>query len=181
MKRILALMLIGIAYLSSCKKDNQNTDLLKEPKMDSVSKGSYFQIKFKDPQRPNDTAESFLINDLILNNQAIFTVYGNTVLTLPDSLYTAKIQIIDHKLQKISLDLSLFDSSKTLQADYKVFNNQSTLTDYTRGENKTYSIGLGSVVTIVHDGNDCVTGTFALNLYYNHLYSPATGSFKIFH
>ena len=181
MKRIFALMLIGIAYLSSCNKDNQNTNLLAEPQMDSVSKGSYFQIKFKDMQHPNDSMESFYINDLILNNQAIFTIIGKTVVTPPDSLYTARIQITDHKLQKMSLDLSLFDSSKVLVGDYKVFNNQSTFTDYTRGENKTYSIGVGSIVSIAHDGADCITGTFTLNLYYNHVFSPATGSFKIFH
>lgn len=149
--------------------------------MDTVSKGSYFKITFKDMQHPNDTAESFTINDLIVNNKSIFTLYGKTVVTPPDSLYTAKIMITDHKSEKISMNLFLFDSTKVLIGEYKVPNNLSTLTDYTRGENKTYTIAVGSIVNITHDGADCVTGTFTLNLYYDHVTSPATGSFKIFH
>ncbi len=185
MRQILtfALLLAGLSYLSSCqKKDDVNTNLLQEPSADSVSKGSYFRVSFNDPQHPNDTTEQFLINDLTRNNQAVYSLTSNTDMRPPDSVYLLKIELTDHNSQQINVHLSLInDSTKSLIGNYYVKDNQSLFTDYTRGENKTYAIKSGSVVNVTHDGDDCITGTFTLHLYYDHKTSDATGSFKIFH
>jgi hypothetical protein len=178
MKRIFALLLVsGIVYLTSCK-DSANPNLLVTPAQDSISKGSYFKINYSSSPGVSD---SFNISDLILNNQVVISMTANTNLVLPDSFYSAKILITDHRSQKMSLSLYVFDSTTYRDTLYYRIDNSSTFTDYSKGENKNYSVATGSYVKISHDGADCVTGTFMLNLYYNHLVSPATGSFKIFH
>lgn len=183
MKRIFALLLsVGMVYLSSCNNDTQDTNLLVVPAKDSVSKGSYFQIAFNDLQRPNDSTHAFLINDLILNNKAVYTLQASMVCRPPDSLFAISILITDHSSKQMAMKLYLEDSTKTMLGNYYLVNNQSTFTDYSRGENKNFAIALkGSVVNITHEASDCMTGTFTLQLYYDKQTTPATGSFKIFH
>ena len=175
------MLIAGLVYLSSCNNKSANTNLLITPTMDSVSKGSYFIISYADKQHPTDTVEKFALNDLILNNQAVISMTTTTVCRPPDSLYYATVQITDYKYKKIALNLSVFDSSRHDTGYYKVVNNNSTFTDYSRGENKNFSIGLGSYIHVTHNGSDCMTGTFSFDLYYNHTTTNATGSFKIFH
>ncbi len=79
------------------------------------------------------------------------------------------------------MNLSIVNIYKSDTGHFKVVNNESTFTDYTRGENKTFSIAVGSDVYITHNAADCITGTLSLSLYYDHVATPATGNFKIFH
>ena len=174
MRRISTLLLIAvIVYLSSCSNDNKNTNLLITPSVDSVSQGSLIDFSFKD--------KHFYINDLSLNNSPVITTTVKFARLATDSSWTAAIIETDHRSTRMSLNLMVARDTDNVEGIYFVTTTSSTFTDFSSGENKTYAIAPGSSVTITHSDASYVTGTFALNMHYNHDTALAYGSFKIFH
>ncbi len=175
MKSILTLLLVaGTLYLSSCTKtDTPVTNVPLTPKADSVTKGGFFQISFN--------GESYMIHDLVVQRVPVYSLYAFTMASnQQDTLYIAQIQLTDHQAKTISVDLTLYNNTSDASiGTYLVTTNNCTLTDYSEGQNRTYSVSLGSSVTLTN--TDYTTeGTLSLNLYYNHVNYPATGSFKIY-
>lgn len=162
------LMMAGLIYFSSCNNKNDN---LNAPPVDSVSKGSYLQLQF-------DT-KSFYFNDLILNSTPVYGLSAGTVSTDQfDTSFIGSILLKDFTSKQMALDLSGVHDSAT--GVFVVKNNASTLTDYSSGQNRKYSIGVGSVFKITVSGTYYTEGTMSLQLRYNYDTTRATGSFKIY-
>jgi hypothetical protein len=179
MKKLVTLMLLAAIYgLASCGNGGTKiTNILTVPVGDSVSKGSDVQITFNN----NGTdSESFYITDLTVNNAPIYVLTANTVMNTNDSFWTAKLEIVDFTTKMIALNLTVYRDSSSPIGNYWVSTNNSTMTDYSMGQNRIYQIGPGSVMNIVEAGTLFETGTFNLNLIYNYQITQAYGSFKIF-
>lgn len=180
MKRFYTLILIaGLAYLCSC---SNNSNTVVTPKADSVSNGSYINMNL----RP-DTADSFKVYDYTLNKTPVYKIYGekSVVYNITDTQYVMKIQLTDYRSSKVALNLTAYRRSTVDTGDYFVNTNTSTLTDFTKGENKTYAIALDTGVLAhatlhLSTGTYPLKGTFSLRLRYNYDTSRATGRFVIY-
>jgi hypothetical protein len=174
MLRILAILMVICAfYLSSCTT-TQNTNLIPPAtKADSVTKKGFMQVSFG--------TRSFMIYDLTVRNSPVHTMTAGTMATdQNDTLWIAQIQIEDHLYKTISMTMTGYNNtSNAAIGTYMVRDNSSTLSDYSDGQNRIYSISIGSTFDITNTGFT-TEGTLSLNLYYNHTYFPATGTFKIY-
>lgn len=170
MKRLLSLLLIfGAIYAASCNKDDSPTVVV-IPKEDSVTRNSSFNVKF-------DTTSVF-IRDLAVQNSPIYSITCRLDSVSPTRYYL-NLVVTDHKKNLVTTTIRAFNNTSDPLGDYFVTEPNSTLTDYTKGENKTYSIAIGSKISITNPFYP-LTGTFAINLYYNHKTIPATGAFKVY-
>jgi hypothetical protein len=175
MKNIFVLLLIcGIVGLSSCGNGgNSPTPVIAGP--DSTSKGGNLEITFVND---SGTTEHFNIIDYVKSNVAIYSLYASAIYSATDSLYHLKVQVVDYKMKQIGLYLELTNTTAT--GLYYVRTNSSTFTDYSRGQNLTYGISVGSTVNITQASYP-IEGSFNLGMYHNHDVIPATGSFKIYY
>jgi hypothetical protein len=172
---IILLSLAGIFCLSSCSnKDAKTNSYILVPSTDSVSKGSTMFITFG--------VDSFNLTDLVVSGTPVEYLYASDTFNVNDSFWMGRILVTDYQLKQISLNLSVSNTTNSYYTDtgyYYVTANNSTLTDYSKGENKTYTILAGSYIHITRSYSP-VTGTMNLNLYYNHTTGTATGNFRIF-
>lgn len=171
MRRIFTVvMLAGLCYLSACSEDG--TSVTPMSTNDTVSKGGYMQIAFG--------TKSFLLEDLVVNNSPVHTLYASLLSSPPDNYFTARIIAKDEKSKTVTLNLTLKNSSTVPTGVYQVVENNSTLSDYSSGQNRNYAISVGSYIDITSSSYP-IKGTLHLNLYYNHQTIPATGDFKIYY
>lgn len=175
MKRIFAFLLIsGIVYLSSCG-DGGNDPLPAVVKPDSTSKGDTFIINYGSL---SGASRNFLIVDYVKNNSPYYEMYASVIYSKTDSMWHCKIQLIDNKLKKCALKLSLISNNQT--GTYTIPDNTSTFIDYTEGSNATYEVAMaGSTVDIIQ-ATYPIRGTFNLMLYRNFVTYNTYGSFKMF-
>jgi hypothetical protein len=139
-----------------------------------VSKGSYVHLHFR--------YREFFLHDLIVSNSPVITTSARVSNVAPDSFWSAAVIVTDHTSKTMSLNLSVFNSTIYMDSTYYVLNNGSTLTDFTAGQNRTWSVSLAnSWIFITHADANYVTGKVNLNLYYDHDTTLAYGDFKIFH
>lgn len=166
------LLLSGVLYLSSCSnKVDGTTNSLIIPPEDSVTVNSTIILYYN-----NDT---FVIHDLTVKNLPIESFFASDPYNPTDSIWTTTIVLTDYLKKQISLNLTANRDSSSALGIYYVTTNSSTLTDYTNGENRVYSIMEGSYLTITAS-NYPITGTMALTLRYNNDTIPATGTFSIY-
>ena len=175
MKHILTILFIaGAFYWSSCTKNDTpiNAPVIL-PKADSVSVGDSLQLSF--------AGKSFTITDLTVINSPVYSLFGKTqAFDQYDTLWIAQIQMTDHQSKTISLNLTAYNNtSGTSTGTYLVRDNTCTVTDFSEGQNKNYAVAIGSSISIT-DTFKTLRGILSLNLYYDHNYYPATGSFKIY-
>jgi hypothetical protein len=172
MKRILTIALLaGMTGLFSCSNNSKN-DNLTPPVEDTVSKGSYLKLSFN--------SKDFNITDISVNNSPLYTLTSTTIPTdMYDTLWSLNVVGKDFKMKQISLNLTA--SNHTDTGTYAVLTNGSTLSDFTTGQNKNYTIVTGSTVHISSTNGGYVAGELNLNLRYNYDSATfATGTFKIF-
>ena len=172
---IILLSLAGVFCLSSCSnKDSKTKSYVLVPSADSVTKGSTMFITFG--------VDSFNLTDLTVSGTPVEYMYASDTFNVNDSIWMARLLITDYQLKNIALNLYLTNTVNLYNVDtgyYYVTANNSTLTDYTNGATKTYTVLLGSWVHIVRSYSP-VTGTMHLSLYYNHTNGLATGNFSIY-
>lgn len=168
MKHIFTIFLISsVIYLSSCG-NGANDPLPKTAVADSFSDGSYLSIWF--------LSDTFYIHDLTLNGVATVAMHASDIYNANDSMWQCHVQLIDAPRNQMALNVTAYGSSST--GIFTVTDNSSTLTDYSHGENKTYSIGIGSVISITSNQYP-IKGTMNLTLNYNYTTTYANDSFKI--
>jgi len=172
------LLLAGVIYFSSCNSGGNSTTKALQvfPSTDTVTKGSYIQLSWTNL---SGVTESYYITDLSVNNSPLYEI-GSTVTENADSTWASKIILKDFTKKQIALNLSMENPTLTNSGTYSVLNNSSTLTDYSLGQNKTYSISQGSYALYNTVGGTFIQGTLNLNLVYNFQSVNATGSFLIY-
>jgi hypothetical protein len=169
------LLLAGILCLSSCSnKDTKTINYTHVPSADSVSKGSTLTIAL-------GTIDTFTLTDLTVTATPIEFLYASDIFNVNDSFWMATILVTDYRLKQIALNLNATNTNPNHidTGYYYVTTNNSTLTDYSKGENKTYTVTIGSWLHITRSYSP-VIGTMSLNLYYNHATITATGNFSIY-
>jgi hypothetical protein len=174
MKNFLTAMLLftGVIYLSSCSnKHDATTNSLIVPPADSVSLNSLINLYFN-----NDT---FAINDLTVKNLPIESLFASNTYNPADSTWITNIVLTDYTKTEVSLNLTAYRDSSSALGIYYVTTNSSTLTDYSTGANKTYSIMEGSILTLTQSTYP-ISGTLSLTLHYNSDTIGATGTFVIY-
>jgi hypothetical protein len=170
MKNILTLLLVsGVIYLSSCG-NGANDPVPVVPIADSTTTGSYFSIWFQ--------SDTFFIRDVSLNGIPAVTLRSSAIYNATDSMWECRVKLNDVGHTRINLDITATNTSPT--GSYTVKDNSSTLTDFSHGENKTYSIGIGSVINLSQSSYPII-GQMSLTLYYNHTTTYANDTFKIYH
>ena len=168
MKYICSILFVtAIALFSSC--DKGTTNLFAVTPGDTTSKGSTIDISFN--------SKDLAVYDYSINGSPVITISSN-IMQASSSAWNGQIVVTDYKQNQFALNLNCVNS--TQEGTYTVLDNNSTFTDDSVGLHKVYSIGVGSTVTITQ-ANYPIEGTMNLNLYYNHVMTPATGSFKIYH
>ena len=168
MKYIFTILSLSVlACFSSC--DKGTTNLFAVTPGDTTTKGSSIELSFN--------SKTVGVTDYSINGSPFITISAS-ILQANDVTWDNKIVVTDYKLNQFGLNLSSVNS--TSSGTYTVTDNSSTFTDDSSGIHKTYSIGVGSTVTITQ-ANYPIEGTMNLNLYYNHVLTPATGSFKIYY
>ena len=168
MKNIFTLLLLsGVFYLSSCG-NGANDPIPYVPPADTIKNGSYFSAWFLNDQ--------FFIWDLKVNNVPVYNLHSSVIYNSTDSLWECRVFCTD--FTKKQMDISFMAVGTSPTGTYTVVDNKSTLTDYSHGENKTYSIGIGSVVTLSQSSYP-VKGLMNLTLNYNHNTVYANDTFKI--
>jgi len=165
-------ILCGIIALSSCSNGG-NTPVPIPARADTVSKGDSLQFSFS-----TDTPRTFNISDLVIRQSPVYAMTGSVYYNGTDSLFHVKIQVIDYKMQQMALYLEA--ANNALTGLFTVVKNSSTFTDYTRGQNLTYSVALGSTVNVT-SASYPIRGSFNLYIYHNHDSIPASGTFKIYY
>jgi hypothetical protein len=174
MKRFFTfIILAGIIYLSSCG-NGANSTVAVLPLPDSTTKGSKFQVSFG--------SQSFLINDYNVNQIPQFVLFASDVYNATDSMWHARIQVTDRTNKNISMNLNLDNPiiSGTSTGSFFVTKNTSTFTDYSNGDNKVYTVAIGSSVDITQSSYP-IEGILYLTLYHNHDTINATGNFHIYY
>lgn len=177
MKNIFTLiMVLGILHLSSCYSvsGGNNNTVIPTPVVDSQSKGGNIQVTFIND---SSVTENFFINDYTLNGKPGYSIYATVAYNHTDSLWHLNIQAIDQEVSRIAMIFN--GTSTTATGTYTNTSNTSTLTDYTNGHVVTYSILVGSTVTITQSSYP-VQGTFGFNLSHNYFTTQATGSFNVY-
>jgi hypothetical protein len=173
---ILFAALVGLA---SCGSGGEKiTNILALPVADSVSKGSEFQITFNNT---GTDSETFNMYDLTENNSPVHAMSATVIMNPQDSFWTANIEVTDYLAKQVSLNLNVVRDSTFSYGVYNVIANNSTLTDYSLGQNRVYAVTTGSTVTLTLVSPSVITGTFNFNLLYNYQFNTATGSFTIYH
>lgn len=169
-------LLAGVLCLSSC---NSKSDNLTPVPQDSVSNQSYVSLTFG--------GKNFYIQDLSVNNSPVYTIQSSSIATdQADTLWDADLVETDHKSTQISISLRAFHDSVGITMDssgrgvYHVRDNNSTVTDFSTGQNKVYTVLPGSTMTILALGNYYITGWLNLNLKYNFDTLSAAGTFKVY-
>jgi hypothetical protein len=180
MKNFLIAMLLftGVTYLSSCSyKVDGTTNSLIVPPADSVSINSNVVTYYN-----NDT---FNIHDLTVKNLPIESISASNTYNPADSIWATTIVLTDYTKTEISLNLTAYRDSANPVGIYVVNTNSSTFTDFSTGQNRTYSVMewqpttmKGSSITLTQ--THPITGTFSLLLLYNNDTIPATGTFLIY-
>ena len=174
MKNFLAIILLFITVInfSSCDKNSDaTTSSIIVPPVDSVSLNSTITLYYR-----NDT---FIVHDLAVKNVPIEVLTGSTMYNSSDSIWQVTILLTDKTNTEISMNLTAYNATSNAVGTYYVTTNSSTFTDYTTGQNRTYSVMEGSYITITQLTNP-LTGTLGLTLHYNNDTLPATGSFGIY-
>ncbi len=164
------LLLVGVMYLSSCG-NGANDPLPVAVPADSTTTGSYLTTWF--------LGDAFVINDLALNGVSKIQLHASDIYNATDSVWVCRVQLIDVFKDKMEMNITAQGSLST--GAFTVVDNTSTLTDYTHGQNKVYSVAPGSIINVTQSFYP-IKGTMDLTLYYNHTttYSTsATDSFKI--
>jgi hypothetical protein len=177
MKNIFTLILLAnILYLSSCTSSGgNNSTLIVTPVVDSQSKGGNVQVSFTND---SSVTESFFINDYTLNSKPGYSIYAAVTYNHTDSLWHLNLQSIDQKLSRMAITFTGTDTSAL--GTFTSTTSTSTLTDYTNGHTTTYSILVGSTVTITQSSYP-IEGSFTFKLSRNYFTTIATGTFKIYY
>ena len=162
----------GIAALSACSNGG-NSPVPAPVAADTISKGDSLQFSFS-----TDTPRTFNISDLVISKSPIYALYASTTFNPTDSLYHFKMQVIDYKMRQMALYIEAINNTSV--GLYQVTRNSSTFTDYSRGQNLTYSVALGSTVNVTQSSYP-IRGSLNLYIYHNHDSIPATGAFKIYY
>ena len=162
MRKIFALLLLaGIFYLSSCGNGANNSAPLTVV-ADSTSNGDSIQFTFTNS---SFVTENFMIIDYTLHNVPVYQLFGSDIYSYSDSMWHLKLQLIDQKLQQMSLTLTMTGSAQT--GNFYVTDNSSSFVDYTHGDNATYLVAPGSMANVT-SGSYPLRGTLNLTLYRNH-------------
>lgn len=177
MKNIFTLLLaFGVLYLSSCTSSGgNNSTLIVTPVVDSQSKGGNINVSFT-----NDSSqyETFFINDYTLDGRPGYSLFATVAYNHTDSLWHVNLQSIDPKFNRVAI---IFTGTNTSALGTFTSNASiCTMTDFTAGHTTTYSILVGSTVTITQSSYP-IQGSFTFHLSYNYFTSFATGTFKIYY
>jgi len=181
MKNFLTAILIftGVVYLSSCSnRDSTTTNALIVPPQDSISAGSIVTLYFN-----NDT---FVTTDLAVKTIPIEAISASNVYNPSDSTWITTVVLTDYTRTKTSLNLTAYRDSSSPVGIYYFTTNTSTLTDFSTGANRPYSVMDGtfggyyrSSLTITNASYP-ISGTLSLMLHYNSDTINATGTFMIY-
>ena len=179
MKRIAVASLIACSValgLSSCTKTSTPvTNLPVVPSSDSVSNGSYLQIYFG--------SKSFYVKDLAVAKSVVHSLYIKTAASDASNMkFIGQMQVTDHLRKMVSINITATNDtslSGTGIGQYTLVTNTSTLTDYSDGENKTYSIMIPDSYFTVDSIGLYYEGSFYFNMNYNNQGVGAYGTYKI--
>lgn len=175
MKRLFTLLLIsGIIYLSSCG-DGGNDKLPAIVQPDSLSKGDSLFFNYASA---SGSAKSFVINDYSINNSPYYEMYASVTYNKTDSLWHCKLQLIDNKLKRFALKLSLVSPTQT--GTFTFPDNSSTFIDYTEGDNTTYEVAQAGSSVNITQATYPIRGDISLVLYRNFKTMNGYGNFKIY-
>jgi len=176
MKNFFTILVIPcVLFLLSCGNGGNNPPLTVLPSTDSVSKGDSLLFTYNNI---GNGTENFSINDYSLNNSPYYSMYATITYNATDSLWHLKLQLIDHKMKQMALNLTMVGATQL--GNYSIPNNSSTFTDYTLGQNTTFQVAmLGSSVNITQASYP-IEGTLNLSLSYNYSLYDAFGNFKVF-
>src|SRR6185295_8391453 len=98
-------------------------------------------------------SRSFMIYDLVVRNSPVHTLGASINATdQNDTLWIAQIQLEDHLYKTISMNMTGYNNtSNAAIGTYVIRDNSSTLSDYSDGQNRIYSISIGSTFNITNN------------------------------